>query len=88
MKTTNNKLFLGGVSAEALIEKYSSPLYVYEEDKIIEQYNKLMNADPVMENDTVVGLDFDGDGETDFSIPDEYQAANITEVVRKLKAAL
>ena len=44
MKTINNKLYLGGVSAEELIEKYASPLYVYEEDKITEQYNKLTNA--------------------------------------------
>jgi uncharacterized membrane protein YqiK len=51
-------------------------------------HDKLMNADPVMEDNKVVGIDFDGDGETDFSIPDEYQAANITEVVKKLKAAL
>ena len=44
METINNKLYLGGVSAEELIEKYASPLYVYEEDKIIEQYNKLKDA--------------------------------------------
>lgn len=53
-----------------------------------EFHDKLMNADPVMENDRVVGIDFDGDGETDFSIPDKYQAESITEVVKKLKAAL
>ncbi|MCK5039705.1 MAG: diaminopimelate decarboxylase [Candidatus Aenigmarchaeota archaeon] len=44
METINNKLFLGGISVEELTEKYSSPLYVYEEDKIIGQYNKLKNA--------------------------------------------
>jgi diaminopimelate decarboxylase len=44
METKDNKLYLGGVSAEKLIDEYGSPLYVYEEDKIRENYKKLYSA--------------------------------------------
>jgi diaminopimelate decarboxylase len=44
MEIKNNKLFLGGVSAEELAEEYDTPLYVYEEDKIREQYHRLYDS--------------------------------------------
>ncbi|MBN2518289.1 MAG: diaminopimelate decarboxylase [Candidatus Altiarchaeota archaeon] len=44
MEAKNNKLFLGGVSAEDLVAKYESPLYVYEEEVIRERYNNLYSS--------------------------------------------
>ena len=46
MQTINNKLYLGGVSAEELIEDYKSPLYVYEENTISERFQTLHDAIP------------------------------------------
>lgn len=40
----NNKLYLGGVEIEALVERFGTPLYVYEEDVIRERYEGLVNA--------------------------------------------
>lgn len=37
----NNKLCLGGIKAEKLVKKFSSPLYVYEEDTIRQKYREL-----------------------------------------------
>ena len=42
METKNNKLFLGGISAEKLIKEYGSPLYVYEEETIRERYSGMV----------------------------------------------
>jgi diaminopimelate decarboxylase len=39
----NNKLFIGGISAEDLVAEYGSPLYVYDADIIRRQYRALVN---------------------------------------------
>jgi diaminopimelate decarboxylase len=44
MEVKNNKLFLGGVSAEDLVKEYGSPLYAYEENTIRGNYRKLVEA--------------------------------------------
>tara|TARA_Y100000310_G_scaffold327304_1_gene393432 strand:- start:148 stop:1446 length:1299 start_codon:yes stop_codon:yes gene_type:complete len=44
METKKNKLFLGGVGAEAIIKKFGSPCYVYEEDTILQRFNELDKA--------------------------------------------
>lgn len=44
MEIKNNKLFLGGIEAENLVKEFGSPLYVYEEDRIREQYKKLLEG--------------------------------------------
>jgi len=44
MQIIENKLYLGGVSAEKLIEKYGSPLYVYKESTILERFQTLHDA--------------------------------------------
>ncbi len=41
MQTIQNKLYLGGISAEKLIEDYGSPLYVYEEETILDKFQTL-----------------------------------------------
>lgn len=48
----------------------------------------LKNADPVMENEMVVGLDFDGDGETDLAIPEKMRATSLDKVIENLKELL
>lgn len=48
----------------------------------------LMNANPVMENEMVVGLDFDGDGEVDFAIPEKMRATSLDKVIQNLKELL
>jgi len=42
MKIKNNKLFLGEFSAESLVKKFGTPIYVYETETIKEQYLKLI----------------------------------------------
>src|SRR3989338_2268257 len=42
MEVSKNRLMLGGIPSEKLVEDYGSPLYVYEEDKIIERYRDLV----------------------------------------------
>ncbi|MFN7990975.1 MAG: diaminopimelate decarboxylase [Candidatus Micrarchaeia archaeon] len=37
-------LFFGGVSASELLEKYGSPLYVYDERRIRDNYSRILNA--------------------------------------------
>lgn len=44
MELVNNQYQIDGVSAASLVEKYGSPLYVYNTAKITEQYNKLAKA--------------------------------------------
>lgn len=44
MEVKDNKLYLGGLSAEKLIEKFGSPLYVYEEEVIRSKYRQLFNS--------------------------------------------
>lgn len=41
MQVKNNQLYFGEFSAEALCQKYGTPLYVYEEDVIRKQYREL-----------------------------------------------
>lgn len=41
MRIRNGQVFLGGISARELTEKYSTPLYVYEEDTIRERAREL-----------------------------------------------
>lgn len=38
-----NKLFIGGISAEALVKQYGSSLYVYDADLITRQFNALVD---------------------------------------------
>ena len=44
METLNNTLALGGISVEALMQEYGSPLYVYEAETIRRQYRKLQES--------------------------------------------
>ena len=44
MEIKQNKLVLGGISAEDLAKKYGTPLYVYEKDTIMQRYNSLYFA--------------------------------------------
>jgi len=44
MEIKNNKLYLGGLSAEDLVEEYDSPLFVYEEDMIRDNYRRLYSS--------------------------------------------
>ncbi len=46
MEIRNNKLYLGGVSAEELVKKFGSPLYAYEEDTIVNNYKKIVSVLP------------------------------------------
>jgi len=41
-KIKNNKLFIGGISAENLVARYGSPLYVYDTDIIKRQYQEIV----------------------------------------------
>ena len=40
----NGKLTTNGIQLEELVKQYSTPLYVYNNDYIIDNYNKFMNA--------------------------------------------
>lgn len=44
MQTIDNKLYLGEISAEKLIQDFGSPLYVYEEETILNRFHKLHDA--------------------------------------------
>ena len=44
MELVNNQYQIDGVPVTSLVEKYGSPLYVYNTKKITEQYNKLAKA--------------------------------------------
>lgn len=44
MEVIDNRLFLGGVDTRNLIEEYSSPLFVYEEDVIRERARELLKV--------------------------------------------
>ncbi|MBI5220634.1 MAG: diaminopimelate decarboxylase [Candidatus Liptonbacteria bacterium] len=44
MTIRHNKLYLGGISAETLVRKFGSPLYVYEENALRAQYRKLARS--------------------------------------------
>lgn len=44
MTVRQNKLYLGGISAESLVRKFGSPLYVYEEDTLRARYKKLAGS--------------------------------------------
>jgi diaminopimelate decarboxylase len=44
MEIRNNRLFLGGVDTTRLVEEYSSPLYVYEEEVIRRRARELRDA--------------------------------------------
>lgn len=44
MKIKENKVYFGDTSAEELIEQFGSPLYVYDYDTLVTQYNRLHNA--------------------------------------------
>ncbi len=41
MENKNSKLFIGGIPAEKLVEKYGSPLYVYEEETMRQRFADL-----------------------------------------------
>ncbi len=44
MTVRDNKVFFGDMSANKLTEQFGSPLYVYEYDTIVRQYNRLQEA--------------------------------------------
>lgn len=44
LKTKDNNLLIGDIDANELAEKYGTPLYVIDEEKIRNNYNKLYNA--------------------------------------------
>jgi len=44
MEIKEGKYHIGAVCADALVEAYGSPLYVYDADRIAAQYNKLTQA--------------------------------------------
>ena len=44
MEVRENSLFLGGVEATSLVEEYSSPLYVYEEEVVRQRARELRRA--------------------------------------------
>ena len=44
LEVKDNKLFIGGLSAKTLAEKYGTPLYVYSKKRILENFNELKNA--------------------------------------------
>jgi diaminopimelate decarboxylase len=50
MEVKNNELFIGGVGAKSLVEKYSTPLYVFDEDLIRENCRKYYKSFKVKEN--------------------------------------
>ena len=44
LEVKDNNLFIGGMSARAMAEKYGTPLYVYNKERILENFNELKNA--------------------------------------------
>jgi len=44
MKITKNKIYIGDVPVSAIAEKYGTPTYVYDENKIRENYRRALNA--------------------------------------------
>ncbi len=46
MKIINNKMYIGDVEAEKLVQKFGSPLYVYEEDTIRQRFRELKQGIP------------------------------------------
>ncbi len=44
MKVENNQIYFGNESAARLVEQFGSPLYVYEYDILVRQYERLKNA--------------------------------------------
>ena len=46
MEVSEGLLYLGGISADSLLERFGSPLYVYEEDVLINRFRKMRNCFP------------------------------------------
>lgn len=44
MQIKNNQLILGGIPTEELIQKFQSPLYIYEKEVILERFQKLHDS--------------------------------------------
>lgn len=44
MELINNKYYIDGISVEEICQEFDTPLYVYNSSKMIEQYNKIVNA--------------------------------------------
>lgn len=44
MELVNNKYLIGGVPVLDLVQKYGSPLYIYDTSKMESQYNRLLKA--------------------------------------------
>ena len=51
MEVSEGLLYLGGISADSLLERFGSPLYVYEEDVLISRFRKMRNCFPPDEVD-------------------------------------
>lgn len=41
---STNELTIGGISSRALVEKYGSPLYVYDSEIITRQFKRLTDS--------------------------------------------
>ena len=46
MKITDNKLYLGDIPVDTIMQEYGSPLYVYEESVLRSQFRKLSAGFP------------------------------------------
>ena len=51
MKINEGLLYLGGISADSLLERFGSPLYVYEKEELIRRFRKLKQSFPSEEVD-------------------------------------
>ena len=51
MEVSEGLLYLGGISADSLLERFGSPLYVYEKDVLINRFRKMINCFPSDEVD-------------------------------------
>ena len=51
MEVSEGLLYLGGISADSLLERFGSPLYVYEEDVLISRFRKMRSCFPPDEVD-------------------------------------
>lgn len=54
MSIKNNTLYIGGVSCTSLVKKYSTPLYVFDEDLIRENCKRYKTYFKVEENNNKV----------------------------------
>ena len=44
MKLVHNRYLIDGIDVVELVEKYGSPVYVYQTERMKQQYNKMLHA--------------------------------------------